>query len=129
MRPAMLLTSLLGGAMLVACSSSSNNARPAASQPKTETVQAAAPASAPSVHVINMKDMKFEPSSATIKVGDTVEWKNPDIVTHNAAAADNSFNTQKIAPGASGKWTATKKGSFPYTCTLHPNMKASLTVE
>jgi plastocyanin len=125
MRSALTICFLFGLALLVACSSS---AAPAA---QNNAAPAAAPAAAqePSTHVIEINNFKFQPADLTIKLGDTVEWQNKDTVAHNAAASDKTFATQKLATGASEKWVSNKKGRFPYICTLHPNMRATLTVE
>ena len=76
-----------------------------------------------------MSGIKFQPDALTVAVGDSVEWKNNDIVPHNVVAADKSFNSGTIAPGGSWKFVAKKAGTFPYICTLHPNMKAKLVVQ
>jgi len=65
----------------------------------------------------------------TVSVGDTVEWKNADIVPHTVTALDKSFNSGGIAPGATWKYVAKRAGTFAYGCTPHPNMKAKLIVK
>jgi plastocyanin len=78
------------------------------------------------VHV-TMKNMKFSPATIEIKKGDTVEWTNDDITPHTATSA--TFDSASIAPDASWKHTFSDAGSFPYSCTFHPEMKAAVTVK
>ncbi|HYK23389.1 MAG TPA: cupredoxin family copper-binding protein, partial [Candidatus Acidoferrum sp.] len=76
---------------------------------------------------VAMKNMKFSPATIEIKKGDTVEWKNDDITPHTATSA--TFNSGSIASDAAWRHTFTQAGSFPYTCTFHPEMKASVVVK
>lgn len=79
-------------------------------------------------YTVAIKDMKYQPSILTVKVGSTVEWQNADIVAHTVTAVDNKFDSRIIAPGGSWKFIARKIGTFDYICTLHPNMRAKLIV-
>jgi plastocyanin len=78
------------------------------------------------VHVV-MKNMKFSPATIEIKKGDTVEWKNDDITPHTATSP--TFDSGSIDPDKSWRHTFSDAGSFPYTCTFHPDMKATATVK
>ncbi|MCU1284323.1 MAG: Copper binding protein plastocyanin/azurin family [Acidobacteriales bacterium] len=134
-RPAISLL-LLGSVMtwMLACSSGTPT-------PATQNTPAAAsttekPATAPdaqqaTTHTISITGFKFQPSELTVKVGDTVEWKNMDSMPHNAVAKDKSFDSGKLKTGMTGKFVADEKakGTHDYICTYHPNMKARLTVE
>jgi len=81
------------------------------------------------LHTVTIKDFKYQPTILTVKVGDTVEWKNGDIVPHTVTAADKSFDSGAIGSGGLWKFVAKNSGSFDYTCTFHPNMKAKLIVQ
>jgi len=73
---------------------------------------------------------KYQPDTLTVHVGDTVEWKNLDIVPHTATAVNGkNFDSGRIATGASWRFTFMRTGAYEYQCTLHPNMKAKLVVE
>ena len=86
-----------------------------------------ADANAPVVAHVAMKNMKFSPATIEIKKGDTVEWKNDDITPHTATSA--TFDSGSIASDAAWRHTFTQAGSFPYTCTFHPDMKATVVVK
>jgi plastocyanin len=86
-----------------------------------------ADANAPIVAHVAMKNMKFSPATIEIKKGDAVEWKNDDITPHTATSA--TFDSGSIASDAAWRHTFTQTGSFPYNCTFHPDMKASVVVK
>jgi len=78
-------------------------------------------------------EFKFEPAAVTVHAGDTVEWKNDDIVPHTATADGEAqkpaFDSGTINTGAAWRYVARKKGTYNYSCTLHPNMKGKLIVQ
>jgi mono/diheme cytochrome c family protein len=84
-------------------------------------------ANAPAVVQVLIRNMKFNPPSLEVKKGDIVEWKNEDITPHTATSA--TFDSASIDPDKSWRHTFTEAGSFPYTCTFHPDMKAAIIVK
>ena len=80
-------------------------------------------------HTVTIEGMRFSPDTLEVRVGDTVRWVNKDIVPHNATATDRGFESAELASGASWQLKVERKGSFPYFCTLHPPMKATLVVK
>lgn len=112
MRAALAILSLVAMAFLASCSPGS---RPSAS---------------PQTHTITISGSRFQPAALTVNAGDTVEWKNSDIVPHTATSTDPGvFDSGRIEVGASWKYAATKKGTFDYECTFHPNMQGQLVVK
>ena len=87
----------------------------------------------PQVVTVVIRGFKFEPPTVTVHAGDTVEWKNDDIVPHTATADGNpekpAFDSGTIRTGASWRYVAQNKGTYNYICTLHPNMKRELIVQ
>jgi plastocyanin len=96
-------------------------------------VGAAGPAagtrSDPKTHTVTIDGMRFQPERLTVAEGDTVVWINKDLVPHTATSEAGHFDSQIIQTEKSWKFSAEKKGEFPYVCTFHPTMKASLVVE
>jgi plastocyanin len=81
-------------------------------------------------HTVVIEGMAFSPNRLELAPGDTVVWQNKDIVQHNATATDGSFKSPTIEPNRSWKTTVRGKArEIPYTCTLHPTMKATLVVK
>jgi len=115
-----LLVAALSAMLLVSCSSGD----------QTSANQGAAPAKGPQTYVVAIHGLKFEPPVLTVKPGDTVRWENQDIVPHNAVSRETKeFDTGTMAVGASSKYEASNKGTFFYSCTLHPNMRGRLVVQ
>ncbi|HEX2016487.1 MAG TPA: plastocyanin/azurin family copper-binding protein [Solirubrobacteraceae bacterium] len=78
---------------------------------------------------IKMVNIAFSPASTSVKVGQTVKWTNQDSVEHNVVAtAGATFKSPNFGAGGSYSHKFTKAGKVSYVCTIHPNMKATLTV-
>jgi plastocyanin len=68
----------------------------------------------------------FSPNPATCTLGQTVVFKNADVVTHRVRLDDGSVDTGDIAPGATSAPQALGAVSKPYHCAIHPSMVGSL---
>jgi plastocyanin len=78
---------------------------------------------------IAMKDFKFDPKNATVKVGQTVTWTNEDSAPHNAVdEKGGAFKSELFNKGETYEFTAEKAGKIDYVCTIHPGMEGTLTV-
>lgn len=88
---------------------------------------AAAPAA--KTHTVTIEALQFSPASLEVNAGDTVVWKNKDAFPHNATADNKAFRSVDMQSGRAWTFKARKKGVFPYVCTLHPTMKATLIVK
>ncbi len=82
----------------------------------------------------------FTPTTRTVAVGATVTWQNGSTVGHNilwddaagragAAAGDGTGDMPNFAAGTSHSRLFNTAGTYGFTCTLHPGMKATLTVQ
>jgi plastocyanin len=72
----------------------------------------------------------FEFSDLTVAPGTEVTVVNEDDAPHTATADDDSFDSGNIDGGAEGSFTAPDEpGEYAYHCDVHPDMKATLTVE
>ncbi len=85
-------------------------------------------AAKPSRHSVSIKDMRYDPATLDIKVGDTVEWENQDDRDHTVVARDGSFDSDNLRSGASYSFQFTKAGKFPYSCKYHPRMRGTISV-
>jgi plastocyanin len=69
----------------------------------------------------------FTPNPATVKVGQTVAWRNADSIAHNPIGAE--FSTATINPGQTSQpVTFSAAGNIDYHCAIHPSMVGTLTV-
>lgn len=108
--------------------STSSTPAPAETAAPAETGAAAAPEAAPGEVI--MKGIRFQPADITVKVGDTVTWKNEDPVDHNAVdEATGKFKSELFGEGGTYEYTAEEAGKIEYVCTVHPGMGGTITVE
>jgi plastocyanin len=86
--------------------------------------------SAAATHSVVIKQFAYSPASLSVDVGDTVTWTNQDSVGHDVTVAQGpaSFHSPLLAKGQSWSHTFTTAGSYSYICSVHPDMKASVTV-
>jgi plastocyanin len=76
-------------------------------------------------------NQSFSPNPTTMRVGQTVAWKNNDSTTHNALEdAGERFASGNVSPGAtSSPRTMSAAATFTYHCTIHPGMIGTLVVQ
>ncbi len=77
---------------------------------------------------VKIRNFKFEPANLAIAVGKTVQFINVDEEPHTATATDGTFNSKALDTNQTWNYTATKPGTYPYICSVHPFMKGTLTV-
>jgi plastocyanin len=77
---------------------------------------------------VNIRNLAYAPATLQIEPGTTVVWRNQDQVDHTVTAANRSFDSGLIRPGASWQRTFTTPGTFSYYCTPHPFMRGTITV-
>ena len=92
--------------------------------------QAASSEACPSGAVtIHMKDVQFEPKTATAKAGQTVCWANDDSVDHDVVADSGaSFKSLLFGKGKTFTTKLDKPGTVKYECTIHPGMTGEINV-
>jgi plastocyanin len=82
-------------------------------------------------HAVSQKGKVFAPGTISVKVGDSVSFKNDDDVTHNAfsTSAGNEFNAKAQTPGSSSDVVFKTKGKVAVKCAFHPAMSLTVNVE
>jgi plastocyanin len=79
---------------------------------------------------VKIAGMQFGPATVTVARGDTVVWVNDDVVAHTATSSvAGRFDSRAIAPGGNWRYEADTPGRYPYACTFHPTMQATLIVK
>ena len=79
--------------------------------------------------VIKMANIKFDPASATAKVGQPVCWVNEDTVDHDAVAQSGaSFKSDLFHKGQTFTTKLDTAGTVKYQCTIHPGMTGEIQV-
>jgi plastocyanin len=135
MRIPVLIVACAALALTAGCGSKDNSSSSSADKapPKaTKTTKSASGGAQASS--VTYKDISVKPASLSVKKGATVTWTNEDSVGHDVTSTGGPA---KFKSGASGgmaqgdtfKHTFTTPGTYSYVCTVHPNMKGTVTVK
>lgn len=89
---------------------------------------------APAAQVTMSNELKFEPRTVAIKVGQTVEWRNDSVLVHTVTAdprlaakavhvalpaGAKPFNSGQIKPKATFRHSFETAGTYRYFCIPH----------
>lgn len=77
---------------------------------------------------IVIENFVFSPAEVTVSQGTKVTWVNKDEAPHTATSVDKKFNSGGLDTGDEYSFVFNEKGDYPYICTLHPQMKATIKV-
>ena len=77
---------------------------------------------------VTIKNFMFA-MDVTVTPGSTVTWKNMDGEPHTVASLDGLFRSQALDEGDSFSFKFDHPGVYKYICSIHPNMKATVTVK
>ena len=97
---------------------------------------AAAVAQGAGVEAVPMEDARsvgigdnfFDPPDAAVEPGTTITWTNNGARPHTVTADDGSFDSGVLNPGDSYTVAFDGQGTVTYHCTIHPEMRGSVTV-
>jgi plastocyanin len=111
----------LGALAIVGCGSSSNQTS-GGGQSTTQT----------SGNTVILKNTSFQPQQITISTGGELTWMNQDSVNHtivgdNTGPGDD-FQSGVLQPGEEFSFIFDQPGTYPYHCSIHPNMKGTVIV-
>ena len=89
----------------------------------------ASPAAAATQQVM-MQNYAYSPAALTVRVGDTVTWMQHDEAPHDVVttSAPVAFRSPQLSAGQSWSYTFRQPGTYQYYCSVHPDMRASVTV-
>lgn len=79
--------------------------------------------------MIVMKNFDFSPMDVTVTAGSTVTWKNMDGEPHTVASADGVFRSPALDENDTYSFKFDKPGVYKYICSIHPKMRATVTVK
>jgi plastocyanin len=82
----------------------------------------------PGANEVWIQGMAFNPATITVSVGTTIMWTNKDAVTHNVSSNPVLFSSGSMSNGTTFSYKFATAGTFSYSCTIHPSMTASVTV-
>ncbi|MEU7142999.1 plastocyanin/azurin family copper-binding protein [Nocardia sp. NPDC046473] len=98
--------------------------------PTTTTSQPAGDTK-PAAITVEVNNMKFAPADVTVKTGDTVTWHFADKAPHTVQGIGDKamgLNSPIIDKG-DWSYTFTVAGTYRYLCSLHPEMRGTITVQ
>lgn len=89
------------------------------------------------VSILGVEDPYYGPNEITVDVGETITFENTDSLLHTATSIeshegdpipDGIFDTGLLSSGQTGEVTIDEPGTYPYFCSVHPNMRGTVTV-
>jgi plastocyanin len=78
---------------------------------------------------VAIEDFEYRPGNLQIAAGSRVTWTNRDSAPHSATDSGRAWDTGVLARGKSATLTFSVPGTFDYYCTVHPSMRARITVQ
>lgn len=126
-RKILIVAILAAGAASSACSSSSSPSS-SSTPPTTTSTGTSATVSIPT-GASGLTTTAFGANPLTVAAGTTVTWINNDSTAHTSAANNGLWSSAIIGPGQTFQFRFTTAGTFPYRCTIHPNMVGTVTVQ
>ena len=86
------------------------------------------PPASPAPRAVQIAQFKFAPAELTVSAGDTVVWTNDDALIHTTAADSGAWSSPEMRQGERFSFVASGAGRFPYHCSAHPVMRATIVV-
>jgi len=83
----------------------------------------------PGLNEVFIQGMAFNPSTITVNANTTITWTNKDGVDHTVTSNTGIFNSGSISNNGTFSHMFSTVGTFPYYCTIHPSMTASVVVK
>lgn len=93
------------------------------------TAAAQATAQAGKVVEVKIDNFSFSPQTLTIAAGTTVIWTNRDDIPHTVVSDDKVFKSKVLDTDEKFTYTFDKAGNYPYFCSVHPKMTATVIVQ
>ena len=128
---------LIGGAILLAILSVSNSCTKKAIADMTGTSITTEPkgsSSGPGANEVWILGSAYSPSTITVSAGTTVTWTNFDSMDHTVTSNTGLFDSGTMKAGISNSaggtfsFTFSSAGTYPYYCTFHRTMTATVVV-
>jgi plastocyanin len=78
---------------------------------------------------VKIDNFSFGPATLTVAAGTTVTWVNHDDIPHTVVSTDSVFKSKVLDTDEKFSFTFTKAGNYPYFCSIHPKMTATVVVK
>ncbi len=86
---------------------------------------------AAATETVEIRDNLFDPGSLTVRVGDTVEWRNAGATAHTTtrqSPPETWGSETTLLPGGRFSHTFNTVGTFSYVCLIHFGMAGTIVV-
>jgi len=77
---------------------------------------------------VQIAEFAFSPEQIDVASGTELTWTNDDPTAHTVTAADGTFDSGTMDPGAEFAFRFDEPGTYRYACSIHPAMRASVRV-
>ena len=78
--------------------------------------------SPPVLHAVTIRKIAFDPGLVTAAPGDTIVWRNEDLVPHTVTARNGAWSSGNLPPDSSWRWVVGGRDSAAYFCSYHTTM-------
>ncbi len=78
---------------------------------------------------VRIDNFSFGPATLTVAPGTAVTWVNHDDIPHTVVSTDSVFKSKVLDTDEKFSFTFTKAGTYPYFCSIHPKMTATVVVK
>ncbi len=89
----------------------------------------------PGAATVNIQNFAFIPATITVTKGTMVTWVNQDTSDHQivndaqgSVGQGTLFTSNSLQKGAQYSFRFDTPGTYPYHCSIHPSMKATVIV-
>jgi plastocyanin len=82
----------------------------------------------PVLHVVTIKRLAFDPGLVVAAPGDTIVWRNEDLVPHTVTARSGAWGSGNLPPDSTWRWVVAGSDSAAYACTYHTTMHGSVRI-
>ncbi len=97
------------------------------SRTSREPLATPTPEPTPTQPVVYVVDYGFSPGQLLIHAGQRVTWVNQGADGHDITGSD--WHSGPLTPAEAYTRAFLEPGTFPYECTIHPEMRGSVIVE
>jgi plastocyanin len=129
---AVLVIAVVAGLVLAGCSQSAGTTTTApgttTTAPGTTTTGGATTTAGAGQFQVAIANFAFSPAELTVPVGSKVTWTNNQATNHTVTSDTGAFGSPTLAQGDTFEFTFTQAGQFPYHCSIHTTMTATIIV-
>lgn len=77
---------------------------------------------------IVVQDDLFEPTEVTVRVNETVVWRQEGVREHNVTAVDGTWGSGPLLLGSVYTMKFSRPGTYLFYCTIHTGMRGAVLV-